>query len=79
MRYGNTLKSVLPAIHIMVLVGFAAVAFGAILMGARGDLETRWPALIMLFLLPPGVIIAVLIPTLLFCIKLARLRQLGRF
>ena len=69
MRYGNTPKSVFPAIHVMVLVGFAAAIFGAILMG-MGKLEPRSSTLVKLFLLPPGAIIAALTPTFLFCIKL---------
>lgn len=54
----------------MLLVGFAAGILGLILMSVRGDYDTRWYVPIVLFLLPPGAIIAVLIPTLLFCIKL---------
>ena len=67
MRYGNTPKSVLPVIHVMFLIGCVLGVVGYILMSVRGD---RWYVPVMLFLLPPIGIIAVLIPTFLFCIKL---------
>ena len=69
MRYGNTPKSILPAIQMMLLVGGLSAVIGVIVMIVRGNYE-RWYIAIVLFLIPPVGILAALIPTLFFCIKL---------